>query len=373
MKRSTKQYLEYVKWPVADKRLCEAAFAPAKDVFDDAGPGAHLADRSIAQLRYTYGKFLFFLAAERAELLESTPVDRVTAKTIEAFVKWQPASCGAVTVSIYLYHLWIALKCLCPQKEWLWLLGLSKRVKARGKAKPERHHLITSEILYALGIELMEWAQSCGKLATSGRIQAAFRDGLIIALLAAVPLRRRTLEALRVGKSLLRSGSQWELEIPAGDVKTRRSLDYSLSPELSRWIDLYVNEIRARTPSASGHDFLWVSSRGRRFRGGSIYNAVRRRTRKAFGFPVNLHRFRSAAGTFWSVRDPKNVCGVKDLLGHADFRTTEKYYIMAQSRVAGRTLSRIVDGLRNDRTGQAGRLAAVRADGSDRRCGSARG
>jgi integrase len=86
-------------------------------------------------------------------------------------------------------------------------------------------------------------------------------------------------------------------------------------------------------------------------KGGVIYNAVRRRTETALGFRINLHRFRSAAGTFWSMQDPENVSGVKDLLGHADFRTTEKYYIMARSRLAGRHLGRIMTGLRNCRAG----------------------
>jgi integrase len=66
--------------------------------------------------------------------------------------------------------------------------------------------------------------------------------------------------------------------------------------------------------------------------GGTINNAVRERTHEALGFPVNLHRFRRAAATLWSVQDPANVRGVKDLLGHASFGTTEKYYIMAQTR-----------------------------------------
>ena len=79
---------------------------------------------------------------------------------------------------------------------------------------------------------------------------------------------------------------------------------------------------------------------------GTIYDTVRRRTREAFGFPVNLHRFRSAAGTLWSIHDPANVRGVKDLLGHASFDTTEKHYIMAQSRLAGRALAHAVGMLR---------------------------
>jgi integrase len=78
----------------------------------------------------------------------------------------------------------------------------------------------------------------------------------------------------------------------------------------------------------------------------AICAAVRRRAKKAFGFTVNLHRFRHAAATFWSIHDPENVRGVKDLLGHASFGMTEKHYIMAQSRLAGRALARAVDAAR---------------------------
>ena len=77
---------------------------------------------------------------------------------------------------------------------------------------------------------------------------------------------------------------------------------------------------------------------------GSIYDIVCKRTRKAFGFSVNLHRFRHAAATLWSILDPVNVRGAKDLLGQASFQTTEKHYIMAQSRLAGRALARAIDG-----------------------------
>ena len=76
--------------------------------------------------------------------------------------------------------------------------------------------------------------------------------------------------------------------------------------------------------------------------GGGIYEAVRRRTHSEFGFAINLHRFRHAAASFWSSRDPKNVRGAKDLLGQSSFGTTEKHYIMAQSRLAGHALARAI-------------------------------
>jgi integrase len=77
----------------------------------------------------------------------------------------------------------------------------------------------------------------------------------------------------------------------------------------------------------------------------AIYAAVRKRTKRAFGFGVNLHRFRHAAASFWSIHDPANVRGAKDLLGHASFGMTENY-IMAQSRLAGRALAHAIDALR---------------------------
>ena len=343
MKRKTKLYLPYTEWPAADKALWTAAFEPGTDLFDGGGPGSHLSERTVRQLQYAYGKFLFFISNQHPDSLKRVPARRLNAKTIEEYVNWQPETCGGVTLSVYLYHLWLALRYLCLKDDWRWLLAISKRIRIQAKPRPEKLHLVTSETLYDLGIRLMDSALVCGKPPTSWRVQTAFRDGLIIALLALIPLRRRTLSALRIGKHLIKSGDQWLLDIPAEDVKSKRPLDYPISLELSQRIDVYVNQIRLRTAGAGTHDYLWASSRGRPMRGQVIYNAVRRRARKALGFPINLHRFRRAAATLWSVQDPANVRGSKDLLGHSSFATTEKHYIMAQSRLAGRALARAID------------------------------
>ena len=169
-----------------------------------------------------------------------------------------------------------------------------------------------------------------------------YRDGLIIALLALIPLRRRTLAALRIGRHLIKAGDLWELDIPAADTKTRRPLDYTISKELSARIDLYLERFRGRIPGADKHTSLWPSNLSRPMCPDAIYYAVLKRTKRAFGFGVNLHRFRHAAASFWSSHDPVNVRGVKDLLGQTSFATTEGHYIMAQSRLAGRALARAI-------------------------------
>jgi hypothetical protein len=68
------------------------------------------------------------------------------------------------------------------------------------------------------------------------------------------------------------------------------------------------------------------------------------KNKKAFRFSVNLHRFRHAAGTLWSVEDPENVRGIKGLLGHASYdKTSEPHYVIGQSRIAGRALANAID------------------------------
>ena len=241
-----------------------------------------------------------------------------------------------------------ALRLICAGVDWSWLLTLSKRIKAAAPPKPRKYHLVTSDRLYALGIELMDRAVAEAEAAKRITKAQAFiyRDGLIIALLALIPLRSRTLVALRIGKHLVKTGDLWALDIPAADTKTRRPLDYPISKELCTRIDLYLERFRRRIPGADTHTGLWASNKRRPMSAIGIYNAVRRRTKKAFGFAVNLHRFRHAAASFWSIRDPVNVRGAKDLLGQASFGITEKHYIMGQSRLAGRALAHAVDAAR---------------------------
>jgi hypothetical protein len=286
MKRRTRQYLKFQNWPPADKKLWKATFTPGTDLFDDdGGPGAHLAERTVSQLEYTYGKFLYFVSVKRTDLLHRNPAERIDSEVIKEFVNWQPTSCGAITLSIYLSHLWLALKYLCPRGEWQWLLAVSTRIKARGKAKPERHHLVTSDRLYRLGMDLMDGALSSGRPATSWRVQTAFRDGLAIALAAVIAPRRRTLAAVRIGKQLKKVGKLWFRDIPAEDVKTKRPLDYPISPELSRRIDIYLNEIRPCTAGANTHDYLWASARGRPMRAASSIMPSVGAPERRLGFP----------------------------------------------------------------------------------------
>ena len=61
-------------------------------------------------------------------------------------------------------------------EDWSWLLTISKRIAAQAKTKPEKHHLVTSDTLYELGIQLMDRALGMAP-ATSWRVQTATETG----------------------------------------------------------------------------------------------------------------------------------------------------------------------------------------------------
>jgi integrase len=342
--------LPFAKWPDPDRCLWDAAFKPGSPFDDDTGRGAGLADSTRCALRVSYAQFLRFLSKYYEELLERPPAARIDRNIIAAYAKWLGRSQGEASVAISLRHLRLAYRLVCPGEDLSWLLTVAKRLEAGAERKPGRYSLVTSEQLFLLGFEIMDEAAAAARAAKgiSKAHALQYRDGLIIAFLSLVPLRRRTLTALRIVRHLEKVGNLWSVDIPAEDTKIKVALDYPICRELSQRIDRYLEEFRPRLPGAMSHSGLWASNKRCPMRSDAIYSAVLKRTRKGLGFGVNPHRFRHAAATFWSIYDPENVRGAKDLLGQVSFGTTEKHYIMGQSRLAGRALAAALDGLRSN-------------------------
>ena len=345
MSSTSKKQLPFREWPADAQQRWEAVFEPG-DLFDDANRGAHLAPSTREALRVSFAQYLRFISDHHDELLDCPPEAWINRQLIAEYVSLLRKTNQETSVATSLHHLRLALRLIYPDIDWSWLLTITKRIAATAPRKARKHGSMTSERLYLLGIELMDRAvaDARGQCKISKMTAMVYRDGLLIALLALFIPRRRTVTAMRVGKQLIRAGELWALDIPPEDTKNEQALDFPISADMSRRIDTYLQEFRIRLPGADSHNGLWASNKRRPMSDSAIYDAVRRRTKKAFGFGVNLHWFRHAAGCFWSIQDPVNVRGVKDLLGHASFeKTTEKHYVMGQSRLAGRALAKALD------------------------------
>ncbi len=127
--------------------------------------------------------------------------------------------------------------------------------------------------------------------------------------------------------------------LAARETKSREAMDYLLPLSLGQALERYLGVFRPVLFGSAGHPGLWASAKGIPLKGGGVYDAVCKRTKAAFGRPVNLHLFRDGAATFWALKAPAQVRAAGELLGHAHPRTTERHYNQASGIQAGRKLA----------------------------------
>ena len=102
------------------------------------------------------------------------------------------------------------------------------------------------------------------------RRAAAFRDGMIIALLAARPLRLANIVGLSLNRSLVRRGKQWWIQIPAMETKNREPIELAWPELLVPFLDIYLSCHRPVLALRHGRwtrpigEALWLSIDGRR-------------------------------------------------------------------------------------------------------------
>jgi hypothetical protein len=200
----------------------------------------------------------------------------------------------------------------------------------------DKRNLRHSDELLSLGFALMDRAEGLEGLDSA----ITYRDGLIIALLSLLPLRRRNLEGLRIGSSLLRQASHWFVVLSEDDTKTHSVYEAPVPDILTAKLDRYVAHYRQILKVRTGRwskpleSALWASKDGSPMTQMAIYDRIRARTKEAFGEPVNPHLFRDAAATTLAVADPEHVRVAAPLLGHRTFATTERHYLHAQAHIA---------------------------------------
>jgi hypothetical protein len=280
-----RKQLPFREWPPDIRRRWEAAFVNG-DFLDEGGPGAHLAPASRAALQWACGCFFQYLQNETLHIDVDAPQNAINPKVLGAFVEHRHKSCSDSAIATELHHLHLAFRLIFPEVDLRWLLDATKPIARQAKPGANKPHLVTSDRLYTLGLELMDGAiqTAAAEKTISKDCAFQYRDGLIIFLLALIPLRRRTLTALQIGKHLVRSGTYWRLDIPAADLKSAEPIEFVLSIKLCERIDLYLENFRPRVSGVSTHNGLWVSNKGGPMDDGAIYDAVRRRTRAALGW-----------------------------------------------------------------------------------------
>ena len=338
--------IDQIAWTIANK---------SGDRFDGRGPAAHWSPASRNSIGYAYGRWLRFIERFHPELLRGSPGSRFTNKLVQDYIYHLQSEVNAATVYIYLDHLLCAIQAMLPSSDWSPFKSILRHLRRDIRPRVKQHRLVDSDRLIALGIELMDKATATtnrdkdtdpvkGRYLLDEMIR--YRDGLLVAILAIRPIRRRTLSLIRIDKQLQKVGLHYHLVFGSADTKNRKPLEYALPTLLTSYLDRYIKIYRGLIPGSEKHDSLWASAKGNPLSSSSVYQRIMKRTTIAFGVGISPHLFRDCAATTLATYCPEQVLVGAGLLGHSDLRAIYNHYIHAQTMKAGKAHQNTIAALR---------------------------
>jgi hypothetical protein len=203
-----RQALRPAAWPAPDQAAWACATAEGQDLFDEAGPAGRWSQPACRQRMNAYGRWLGFLDRTGRLRTGEGPAARADRENIAAYLEALTQDCAPVTVRNYVRDLAVMLDVLAPETDHAWLHRLAARLRARMRPVIDRERRLRPVgVLYQAGLAAMAEALSAPAVIIvhhrggNRRLlrETAYRDGLVLALLAACPLRLRSLVALAPG------------------------------------------------------------------------------------------------------------------------------------------------------------------------------
>jgi site-specific recombinase XerD len=329
------------EWPEVDRLAWGTAIAEG-DILDGQGPVAHWAVCTKETNIQQYGRWLGYL--RWADTLDETarPEDRVTRECIGKYNDHLKSIVADLTRLSMLVGLKVVIQAMVPDRPWQWLQDICNRVQRTAKpSKDKRARMLPTPMIYAAALQ--ELASIEIGVAPSFTTTIRYRDALMLALMAARPLRVKNFQSLVLGEHLQKICKEWLLTVPAEETKTKTPVDYYLPKELVPWLETYLTTIRSRFPTSDISDRLWLNRYGTPLGKQFAYLRLVKTSERLLGKPINPHLFRDCAATSLAMVSPDMARAAAPLLGHRCFSTTEKYYIQANNIEAGRKLNAILD------------------------------
>jgi site-specific recombinase XerD len=241
-----------------------------------------------------------------------------------------------------------------PNADWSWLRRKYWRQKNRAKpSRNKRIRVVPAPALYTLGIDLMDTATDGARHAQPFFAASQYRNGLIIALMAARPLRIRNFQDIELRRTLVhRSGTYW-LVFGEDETKTGRQVDVEVPRHLTAYLEQYLRVHRnmllsKRLAGTKPTTAMWVSRSGQKMNEPAMRTNIQSRTKLVFGHAINPHLFRDCAATSFATDDPEHVRCIAPLLGHSRISTSEKHYDQSTMLTAARTFSSTMMKIRSD-------------------------
>jgi integrase/recombinase XerD len=337
-------------WPEADRRLWQDLTRDGGPL-DDRGALAHLRETTLDMMIKSYGRWLGWIAAEEPAALAAAPADRATMDRLRHWLT-NLGHTRPVTRHLFVSTVLRVLMKAEPAHDWSAqrrFTSALKRAAGAGDRSRKQGRILSSTVLFDRAVR---HATHDAEAATT-ELQSFKRprDGTMVALLALVPMRRRSFVHLEIGRSIL--VRQDSILIALQDELTKNGLPWSCEvPEaLLPLLQHYIDKVRPWLLHRGGaqHGILWVGDRGAPYEEDYLGKRIADITERLTGVRVSPHLFRDAAATTLARMSTDATRLIRPVLAHTSGGTAERHYIHASSIEAGRNYADVIARLKRKR------------------------
>jgi integrase len=289
-----------------------------------------------------YGAFLGHLQRHGVLDLHSQPAGQVTQPSVENYIAELRGRVRSLTIWNAVYKLRRAAELINQQEDYSWLREIENDLALVIEPRSKLDRLVLAERLVEAGLNLVTESRKSAK--NNFERAKGVRNGLLIALLAACPIRIKNYAELEIGKTFREIEGGWWICLQASRTKSHRRDERRVPKFLDKIIELYLTQARPRLiGSKPGSNWLWISSRtSDRFTTKNLGTLISKVTLQTIGVDVSPHLFRTAAATSSALHGSSTPHLASAVLGHTDPRVTYKHYNRASSVNAAKAYAAII-------------------------------
>jgi site-specific recombinase XerD len=329
------------RWPEADRHAWQLACQPTARL-RRGGAAGKLRPSTRKNYAEQYARFLGFL--NRCELLQSNgePAANVMPDKIEAYLP-DLKYVASTTAHRSMGALRRVAQIIAPDRNFDWLSEIEKDFAEAACPRSKFDRTVLTEILVESGLILMREAE-LSRVMTEMDRACVFRNGLMVALLALCPIRRKNFTGLEIGRSFVKIGDRWWIVLAATDTKEKRADERPVDELLTPFIESYLSPHRAvLARSDDAPSALWLSAKdGTPITASHVTDVISATTLSTVGVAVSPHLFRTAAASSAAIHGGANPYLGAALLHHADPSLTAEHYNRASSLTAAESFRQIV-------------------------------
>jgi integrase len=290
-----------------------------------------------------YGCFLDSLDRRGLLRLDGPAAANVTAENIDACIAELKNRVSSMTVHGSICRIRRTAQFIAPGRDLAWLAEIGKDLAFVMRPRSKFHRMVMTEVLVEAGLSFIHEAEVSPTLSEIARARQV-RNGLMVALRALCPIRRKNFAALEIGRSFLKVRGKWWILLSAWETKENRPderpVDELLTPVIDRYLDQHRRVLaRINNPPSA----LWLSSiDGAPMDDRSVRYAISTTTLATVGVDVSPHLFRTSAASTVAILGGENPYLGSALLHHTDPSVTNAHYNRASSLSAAESFRQII-------------------------------